>query len=555
MTERQHTVEGGVLRRSSVSQLMTYDERQDGGCARKWYIEKVLGIKRPEDPALKAGEAFHKEIERYLGGEITAEELSPTIRAGVHLMPQPCDPLLLIEQPIDGVLDLGGVPFIGRIDCVNRSNVYIDALGAEQEDPIGTVEIVDWKSTANLKYAKRGADLIDNPQMIGYAEYVRRRYNGAIKFIRMSHVAFQKRGSFSAQKNTALFSVEVVRERWQSLIAVIDQMKATAKLASVAEVKPNYSACDKFKGCPYRNVCPRSSSAVLGDYFGNKGDQTMGLFKDKAKQANETTNTPVVVQQINTVTPGVSRNPSDAAIAAETAKLVAEEKAAQGKAPEVFGDCKACGAVVTAVNGSRTISGKIKHISGCAASIVTEDQKQPEGAPGQPLDGSRDVPPSIQAAAEKLGLDKPAPAVVAPPANEQESGKKARKPREPKNAAAPSPVPAQGNLPQVAGNFAHALLINARLAKGGFVFWDANEIVADIIGEVCRHFNADDLEFAAKDSPLAFGGWRGALRVAVAEHEAFSNAGVYVLQIRTDAERVAAEALRRRFAVVIDGTD
>ena len=541
---------------------MTYSETQDGGCARKWYFDKVLGVARPADKALQDGSRFHTEIEKYLGGEITEGELSPTIRAGVHLMPAPLDPAILIEQPIDGVLDLGGVPFSGRADCINTRGTYIDAFGVLQYDTGAAVEVIDWKSTSNLKYAKRGADLIDNPQMIGYGEFARRKWPG-VQFIRLSHVAFQKRGSFSAQKNTAVFSVDVVRDRWQSLLATVEQMKDTAGAKSVADVKPNYAACDKFKGCPYRSMCPRSPSAVLSDYFGNLGSNTMGLFKDKAAAANNTNTQPSEPARVLVMTnpPGVAVSANDAAIIKETAAILKEEAAAKNNASEhaaFYGNCALCGEPVTSANGSRAISGKIKHL-GCKAGIVTADQKQPEGLPGQALDGTRAVAPSIQAAADNLGLGKPAEvaALANVPAVEQEQGKKPRKAREPKNTPAPSSEPAQaspGALPVIGGNFAHALLVNARIGKGGFMFYDANEIVADICADICKAANVDDLELSPKDSPLAFGGWRGALRVAVLESEAFSAPGVYQFMVNSDADRVALEALRRRFAVVIVGS-
>lgn len=586
------SVLNGEIQRLSVSQMMTYDAAQSGGCARKWYFDKVLHVPRPPDQALLDGTRFHKEIERYLLGEISAQELSPTVRAGVHLMPQPNNARLLVEQDVSDLLTLGGVAFRGSIDCVNRSSVYVDALGCEQQDPQYTIEVIDWKSTANLKYAKRGLDLIDNAQMIGYAEYIRRRYPSAA-FVRLSHVYFQKRGSYSAQKSTALFAVDVIRDKWQSLNSLVDQMRASARAATVADVPPNFNSCDAFKGCPYRTMCPRPQSVVLAGYFGNRETNTMGLFADRNKQAQQPQHAPAFsdgralatvvrdtatqqataqpiapvnhnagehhvwvnppqVEQAKkqvhvlaiTNPPGLV-NAHDAAILNETAKLIAEEAAAkQPPALASYGNCVQCSEPVNEVNGSRSISGRVKHL-GCKAGILPPDATKIDGLPGVALDGSQQVAPSVQKAADALGLGSPAPVASAPAREAKASEEKAKKPRTKKAPASDGATPLNSAL--VADR---VLLIDCN--TDGLDF-DANAIIGDVAAQLCKHFGVPDLELA-QEKPLAFGGWKGALRVAVAEAPEFDQPGVYRLRIDSDFSRIAAEALRKRFPVVIQGT-
>ncbi|WP_404370428.1 PD-(D/E)XK nuclease family protein [Corallococcus coralloides] len=79
---KPHSIEGGALRRLSVSQL-----RKFALCERAWFFAKVLRL--PERP-LKArdlGTAIHAQLDHYLR---TGEDvLGPLAAAGKHLLPAP----------------------------------------------------------------------------------------------------------------------------------------------------------------------------------------------------------------------------------------------------------------------------------------------------------------------------------------------------------------------------------------------------------------------------------------------------------------------------------
>ena len=112
--ERQRTVEGGVLKRLSVSQVAQFDPAA-GGCPRKWWFQRVARREEPPSRFQELGTALHAEVEKYQKtGDAGA--LGPVTQAAASLLPPPRHPLVLSEVPFGGAaLSSRGVPGVSRL--------------------------------------------------------------------------------------------------------------------------------------------------------------------------------------------------------------------------------------------------------------------------------------------------------------------------------------------------------------------------------------------------------------------------------------------------------
>ncbi len=274
-TERERTIlragttGPGVLARTSVSQVGTFDPSQDGGCPTKWWMEKIDGRWQVSTKAQTGGTEDHAQIEHYLN---TGEDvLGPRTRVGKYLIPAPGSDLL-VEHEFKGTdLVAAGVPFLGYIDCVNPRGEYLDAEGELKRDPPDTIEVIDWKTTSDFKWAKAGSALVRTVQMPAYGQYVSTsplvalgNGNGdRFDFVRLSHVYFRTKGAPAAEKRTALVPLTTIRSRWEQISGVVREMKDVALESDVRKVPKNLNACTAYGGCPHANYCPRNKLDLL----------------------------------------------------------------------------------------------------------------------------------------------------------------------------------------------------------------------------------------------------------------------------------------------------
>src|SRR5258708_3501232 len=113
----EHSVEGGKIKRLSVSQIETFDPITPFGCNRRWWFKYVAHMPDPGSAATGLGTQVHAEIERYLK---TGENcLGKIALEGKHLIDAIKPHALLVEHEMKpGELDLLGIPFAGKIDVV-----------------------------------------------------------------------------------------------------------------------------------------------------------------------------------------------------------------------------------------------------------------------------------------------------------------------------------------------------------------------------------------------------------------------------------------------------
>nr|WP_216669112.1 PD-(D/E)XK nuclease family protein [Corallococcus exiguus] len=236
----------------SVSQL-----RKFALCERAWFFAKVLRL--PERP-LKArdlGTAVHAQLEHYLR---TGEDVLGAIAAaGKHLLPV-AGPDLLVEehfgQPSPLFADC--IPLTGYIDLVNPRRL------AE-----GVLRVTDHKTTKSIaSYAATPEQLASAAhdagiQMVGYgywAVLASERFPG-LKTLELEHLYFQTHGARLARSVVATVSVEHVRDEWHTHVEpVAHRMRDVARATSPSQVKPTWSACQKYGGCSFQAQCLNSQS-------------------------------------------------------------------------------------------------------------------------------------------------------------------------------------------------------------------------------------------------------------------------------------------------------
>jgi CRISPR/Cas system-associated exonuclease Cas4 (RecB family) len=528
MATNKKAVLNGQIQYLSVSAITKFDPNEIGGCNRRWYYRYVEGIPEPFDKAFEEGQAFHSEIERYL---LTGEDtLSPIVRAGKHFIPTPSTVDVEVDlAKFDPRLMLGDLPIEGRIDCVNASSVYIDSQGEIIDQPYNEIEVIDWKSTSDLRYAKFG-EALKTVQMIGYANAIALAYPH-VDEVRLSQVFFQKRGKRASTKNSIVLGVEDARARWQSYERIADQMKIVANAKSAEEVAPHYASCEAFKGCPYKNICPRSKAAIIANL--TRGDDTMGLLDRLTKKTTETQVQPAPIAPV--VTP---------AVATEVEKLKAEEsKAVNAFAPRVYGACDKCNAEVNDTNGTRTPSGRIVHTAGCVAANLVTPPDAPVSEPpksAQAIPANVAVSPEIAKAAEPFIVE-----------GAQASGMNAALPASetPKKTRTKK---TDSSEPQIVTDNGLQLFVDCVVEGHKTTSLDA--YIEGLHETIRKSFGVQDLRNANdKNSPLAFGGWKGVL-ASLVKTDPPSSGAYSVFDVReSEVKQVVVEALKPLCAMYARG--
>ncbi len=267
----------GEIRRLSVSAVATYDTTQRGGCGRKWWLKYVAGLPDRFSKAGAAGKNSHRLIQTYL--ETGVDELTDVERAALPYMPPPGLSKYAVEHRFDGELTAAGVPFVG----------YIDLIDAREEIP----EVLDWKTTGDLSRALKDDELIHTIQMPGYAQWLFVT-EPSLDWVRVSHVYMRTPGKAKkkpqkpkAIKASALWSREVVADRWAEIEDLVTEMKATALATKHEDVEPNFKACDAFGRCAYWVMC-HSGGESMGEQLSLLDRLRAGVLPPDAPKSGET---------------------------------------------------------------------------------------------------------------------------------------------------------------------------------------------------------------------------------------------------------------------------
>lgn len=238
-TSEVRSVENGILQRTSVSQVKTFEQ-----CERLWYFVKVMRLPTKGTKKQDKGKIIHKQLEHYLK---TGEDgLGPEAAAGKHLLPAPGKDLLVEDvRGLDNLLYADGVPFIGYIDLVNP-----------RELPL--VRVWDHKTTGNFKWAKTASELATDPQMVGYGEWARLKYPKATH-VELAHIYYKTERPFDAKPVQITLPLDTVKRTWENkIVPIVKRMKVVAGVDDAENVKGHEitsDACNAYGGCPFKARC------------------------------------------------------------------------------------------------------------------------------------------------------------------------------------------------------------------------------------------------------------------------------------------------------------
>ena len=506
----------GEIQYLSASSIAKFDPSQTGGCNRKWWFRYVARLPEPELVQHAKGIEVHKQLEHYIK---TGEDILGEIARAAKAFATPLVGCVEVERPFDGDLFASGLPVIGYIDVVNRAGAHIRDDGAHHEDPKGTIEVLDWKTTSNLDYAKPGSDLVKTVQMAIYGEWA--RLQGATHS-RLSHVYLTTRGRPVAEKRTALVPADQVAVRWLGVEEIAEKMKSVAVLTKCEDVEPNWDACSVYGGCAFRSQCPQSKEQTIKNIFGGGGGGAMGLL-DRLRQQSAAPIMGVVVPApgVPPIRPGfvgIDTLPArKVAVATEITKLEAEEAAAKAAMDKPNGVEVPGGAGVLPPDAPRSGSKAL------AAEPI-------------PPESMAVFPPAIRAAAEEV-----APSTVQTPMATETPKKRGRPPK----VAAPTEI---GKKADSTG-----ITLFVDVIADGIDARPFDVYVGDLCHALEEEYKVADIRFAPADSPLSFGKYKGALAALIRQHP--PNPGVYLARDVRESEirQVVVEALKPLCAVFVRG--
>lgn len=255
-------VEGGVIRQTSVSQVESFDHNQKGGCERRWWFDRVQGLRPDQDDAQSEGDKGHELLAGYLRTGQTPEgrvKMGKAVRGAILKgeLPKPT-PDMLVEHRFSGqpkldaegkwipldeskTLVLGGVPWEGFIDLAFRR---------EGELP----EIWDHKFSSDIHlYAKQGKELIKTVQMPVYVLAMQRVWPDAEDW-QIVHHNIARTGVDSFVRS-AVVHIDEVLERKAHIEGVVERMKLVAPVAAQDDVPFNRKSCHAWRGCPHQSIC------------------------------------------------------------------------------------------------------------------------------------------------------------------------------------------------------------------------------------------------------------------------------------------------------------
>lgn len=263
-----------TIRNFSVSQVDTYLD-----CARKHFFKSILRLPDPSNEAAQRGTSIHKAAENTSAmlekGALLTEALdahSPTdapwmtyvraiAQAGV--LPEPNEPHA--REHRFSLPTHTGIPFIGLIDQIR--------------DELKPIDLCDFKSTSDIRYAKTPLELTTNLQLNAYAHYIFQNVPDDVVRARLVYVEAKKVPLKKKLPRVVNVHVDLTRESvrriWEGEIpfgdqsldlrlpSVLDRMIETAKTEDFNDVPPTTTTCTKYGGCPYRAKCGLSPFAGI----------------------------------------------------------------------------------------------------------------------------------------------------------------------------------------------------------------------------------------------------------------------------------------------------
>lgn len=319
----------------SASQVKTFRD-----CNRKWAFDKIDRIPRQgKDASASRGSLLHEVLEQYLkdGSLPKDEDLLQYKDEKTGEVLYQCTGKEAVANIINGIEFL---PTPGTMRTEERFEIELGRLGRiigyidfEDDELVG-----DHKTTTNYDYAPTEEELLEDPQATIYA--VKKLKETDAKEVRLRWVYYQVK---TAKKEPASKKVEVVmplKKAVENFSAVSNDIVEMKKLRdsgkSANEIDFNLSACDKYRGCPYREKCKVSQKERIKHLLGAEGPEMSyldKLRKGNAPKAEEPAiNPPENVLAKNEKTPEVSEpEPAISEKPTPEPKKVAKKKTSKKK--------------------------------------------------------------------------------------------------------------------------------------------------------------------------------------------------------------------------------
>lgn len=239
----------------SVSQLETF-----ALCNRKWAFEKIDKLEGKENEFAALGQRVHDILEKYLKH---AKPIDRSTKEGkiafpglIHI-PLPRTPGMRVEEWF--VIQFGVAAYRGLKDI---------EIIIPRKEPV----IQDHKTTRNFRWKKTKKDLLSNLQAGIYAADAMRKTGW--KTVILKWVYYATEGKPKAEPVAVRITQEQVEAILTEADSIAQQMVHTLKTRRRAlDVYPNFSACEAFGGCGYKEHCVRTPSSVLRSIMAQKKEE------------------------------------------------------------------------------------------------------------------------------------------------------------------------------------------------------------------------------------------------------------------------------------------
>jgi hypothetical protein len=501
------TITDGKINYFSATSLSCGDPNQDGGCLRRYWFKYVAKKKEPQTAAQTKGyEELHKPIEQYY---IHGTRSFPRfVLAGTHFLPARSDRVLPEVEIKDFELKVCGVPVIGKIDLLNATGSWIDPDGNHKE--LNGVEVIDWKSTGNLQWAKSGPDLLKTIQMPLYAAAVKDIKENA-DGVRLSHVYFST-GKHDAKKSSIVADFDTIARKKTEIESVAKNIIDIVGETDSNKVEANARACNAYGGCPHREYCGAGNRSGIERLFGK--DMT-ALLKPK------TTVEPNILEKMKALKEVEEKQKQALALkkAFETIELDPRGM------PQLSGDAAKAWANYKNMEFSGqgfAGSGELGELNVTDTETIIKLAEELNNTPTEPVVAGLvpdNVPEPIAPVVAEIVVSPEAVKIIdeAPEEPPKKRGRKAKKDEDVVGTIAVPvtvgkiTIPWDGKVP-------------AEHSEGYNVYVDCvpltstvslDPYIDDLCRTLCNKFECADIRVAPKDGPLAFGGWRGVVRAYV----------------------------------------
>lgn len=251
----------------SASQIETYVT-----CPRKWAFIKIDRIEAPQNEAAALGGRVHDILEDFVGKGIEIDfdtEEGQIIQPGLKLLPIPGTPGLSLEGWFS--IQFGAAAYVGYKD--------IQIISPTGDRP----QVKDYKTTGSFTWKKSPKELLEDIQAGIYAADA--MVKTGWEEVDLEWIYFRTKGGRKAEPT----AVRIYRPHVNKILTRIDgiaqeMIEIREKGLRALEVRPDYSGCSKFGGCPFRDKeCPKiSSTKKLTAMIAHKSEESARM-KDAAK--------------------------------------------------------------------------------------------------------------------------------------------------------------------------------------------------------------------------------------------------------------------------------